>query len=332
MSPNKTRARIAMILVAGAALTSLMALASIWVQRSVSGTQTLSGKILPGFVADMPQVRTITITSKAGTYNLVRRGNSWVLPERGNYPVADENLSELAKSLSDLSYRSARTSDPGQFAKLGVDEPGPRSDATLIAIKGGTGQILASLYIGQKEDALFVRKVGSNDVFEADGTLPALGSPARWLDLKVLDITAETIASVSGQHTGEGRYDIVRRPDGGFAPVDGVANVTATTTAIALTKWAPVDVMAASDLTSDPVATHVTTLRTGLVVSVTAYEQDGRFWVAVSAYAQSADQSEAATKLNQRTDGWAFGLDGVAFADVTFKRDAVLRGPATAAP
>jgi hypothetical protein len=329
--PNKARARVAIILLASAVFTSTLAVASIWVQRNVSGEQVLTGKVLPGFAADMPQVRTITISTKGTTYNLVRRGADWVMPERGNYPVAASALSELAKSLSDLEYKAARTSDPTLFAKLGVDDPGRESDDALITIKGGTGQILAGLHIGQKEEALFVRKAGSNDVFEASGSLPSLTSPASWLDLKMLDVTPETIASVSGQHVGESRYDIVRRPDGGFAPVGGIANVTATTTAIALTKWAPTDVMAASELTSDPVASHVTNLRDGLVISLTAYEQGGQYWVAVSADATSSEQSEVATKLNQRCDGWAFALDPTTFADVTFKKDAILNGPASSA-
>jgi hypothetical protein len=329
--PDRARARLAMVFMAGALLTSVVAVASIWVQRNVSGEQTLSGKVLPDFAADMPQVRTITITSKSGPYNLVRRGNDWVMPERGNYRVAATALSDLAKALSDLEYKALRTSDPSQFARLGVDNPNPDGEGALLTIKGGTGQVIHNLYVGQKEDTLFIRKGGSNDVFEAAGRLPELVAPTRWLDLKVIDVTAETIASVSGQHVGEARYDIVRRPDGGFAPVGGDANVTATTTAIALTKWAPIDVMAASNLTTDPVATHVTTLRDGVVISLTAYEQEGRYWAAVSADATSPDQNAAANQLNQRTDGWAFGLDPTAFADITFKRDAILNGPAPGA-
>lgn len=326
-SPNKARARLVLIFVTVAIATSVIAATSFLVQRSVSGEQIMAGKVLPAFEADMPQVRIITITARGNSYNLVRRGANWVMPERGNYPVAPEQLAGLAKALSDLAYKAKRTSDPGQFARLGVDDPGPDSDGALISVKGATGQILASLYVGQKSDALFVRKAGSNDVFEATGTLPELGGAAAWLDLKVIDVTPETIASVSGQHVGESRYDIVRRPDGGFAPVGGVANVTATTTAIALSKWAPTDVMAASELSSDPIASHATTLRNGLVISLNAYVEGGRGLVVVSADSTSPDQNEAATKLNQSTDGWAFILDPTQFADVTFKRDSVVNGP-----
>jgi Domain of unknown function (DUF4340) len=325
--PNKARARVAAILVIAAVASTAGAAASFWLQRSATGDSAIAGKVLPGFQADMPQVRTITIASGGTSYNLVRRGTNWVMPERGDYPVSPSALSALAKGLSELDYKAKRTSDPGQFARLGVDDPRPETGGALISIKGATGQILDSLHIGQKEDILFVRKAGSNDVFEASGTLPELSGAAAWLDLKVLDVTPETIASVSGEDKAQARYDIVRRPDGGFAPVGGVANVTATTAAIALTKWAPIDVMAASSLTSDPIASHVTSLRSGVTISATAYQEGGRNWVVLSGDATSPDQMEVANKLNQRTDGWAFELSATDFADLTFTRAAVINGP-----
>jgi hypothetical protein len=236
-------------------------------------------------------------------------------------------LEGLAKGLSDLAYKSARTSDPAQFAKLGVDDPSGDNDSILLSLKGASSQLLGSVYLGMKSDALFVRKAGSNDVFEAEGNLPDLTSPTKWLDLKVIDVTAETIASVSGQRAGEAAFDIVRRPDGGFAPVGGQANVTATTSAIALTKWAPLDVMAASALSRDPIASHVTNLRGGMSIRVEAYSEGGRNWVVVSAASDNEAQNDAVAKINQRTDGWAFELNATDFADLTFARTAVLLGP-----
>jgi Domain of unknown function (DUF4340) len=325
--PNKKRAKTAGVLAAMAVATGALAVGSIWVQRSVSGEQTLSGKVLPDFSADMPQVVTITIAAAGGSYNLVRKGAIWVIPERGDYAVAPPSLASLAKGLADLSYKTARTSDPAQFARLGVADPGPKSDSVLISLKGASSQLLNSLYIGKKADAIFVRKAGSNEVFEADGKLPELSSLSYWLDLKVIDITAESIASVGGQHAKEAPFDIVRRPDGGFAPVGGQANVTATTCAIALTKWAPLDVMAASALTTDPIASHVTNLRDGTSIRAQAYEERGRKWVVLSAQSADDAQNDGVAKINLRTDGWAFELSASDFADLTFTKSALLNGP-----
>ena len=329
---DKIRARTAVLLVMGAVASIALAVGSYWVQRSITGEKTLSGKVLPDFAADMPQVRTITFTRNRGTYNLVRKGPNWVMPERGDYAVSPQALAGLAKALSDMSYKAERTSDPAQFARLGVDDPGTDSDGVLMSLKGGSNQILGSLYIGKKADATFVRKAGTNQVFEVVGTVPELNSPPFWLDLKVLDITPETIASVSGQRTREPRYDIVRRPDGGFAPLGGSANVTATTAAIALTKWAPLDVMPASQLSRDPIASHATNMRNGMIITATAYREEGRNWVVLSASATSDAPNDEVAKLNQRTDGWAFELNATDFADLTFTANAILTGPNIDAP
>jgi hypothetical protein len=325
--PNRRRGRAAMVLAAVAILTTGIAATSFWVQRTMTGEKTLSGKVLPDFSADMPQIRTLTLATNGGVYNLVRKGDVWVIPERGDYPVSPQALSALAKGLSDLSYKTARTSDPAQFARLGVDDPSPDHEGVLLSIKNTSGQILDSLHIGQKADALFVRRAGSNDVFEADGSLPNLTNPIAWLNLKVLDVTPETIASVSGQRAGEARYDIVRRPDGGFAPVGGIANVTATTAAIAITKWAPIDVMPASNLASNPIATHTTSLRSGVSISLAAYRERDRNWIVVSASSDTPTNEADVNKINRACDGWAFAISDTDFADVTFARPAIQSGP-----
>lgn len=330
--PDKSRARLAVILSIAAIATTALAAGSVWWQGRVSGEAALTGKVLSGFSADMPQVRVITIATPAETFTIVRRGNNWTMPERGNYPVTDAALSDFAKAMSELAYKGLRTSDPNQFAKLGVDDPKSGGTGTLITVKGATGQILASVHLAQIGQTTFVRKAGTNDVFEATGKLPDVMRAPIWLDLKVFDVLPENIASVSGQRRGEAGYGIIRRPDGGFAPVDGTPNVTATTSAIALTKWAPLDVKPASALTSDPVATHVTTMRDGLVISVTAYDEGERYFAAVSAQATTPEATLEAEKINQRSDNWAFALDATQFADLTFSKAAIENGPTPEQP
>ena len=323
---DKIHLRNAVILASLAILMTLLAGGSYWVQRTMDGVNQMSGKVLANFSAEMPQIRAIKIRTAQGAYTMVRSGAGWIMPERGNYPIAPEVLSVFAKALSGLTYVSARTSDPAQFARLGVDEPDFGSDSAVVSVKGKDNQLLHSFHIGKKAEAVFIRKVSSNDVFEVDGTLPILTRPARWLDLKVIDVTPETIATVSGQNVGEARYDIVRRPDGGFAPLGGQANVVATLTALTLTKWAPLDVMASSSLTSAPTASLSTSLKTGVTIQVTTYQERDRNWVVLTAATTSEDQTDFVSKLNQRTNGWAFELGTDDFAEFTLSRDAILFG------
>ncbi len=331
-APDRSRSRVTLILSFLALLSVAVAIGSIWFQRSVSEPPALSGQVLPDFSADMPQVRTITIASSSGSFSLTRAGSKWVIPERDNYPVLPQAMSVLAKELADLAFVSARTSDPTQFARLGVGDPSDASDGYLIAIKGATGQILRRFHIGQKSETTFVRMADSNDVFEVRGKVSKLGALSAWLDMAVLDVLPENIASVSGGSNAQTAYAIVRRPDGGFAPVGGQANSSATATALALTKWAPVDVKASGALTSDPLATHATTLRDGMIISVTAYRQTDGLWVVISADTLSGQVTPDVSNLNQRTDGWAYRLDSADFALFTLPRDTILTGASGAAP
>jgi hypothetical protein len=312
--PDKARARLALGLSLLALLSIAVAAGSIWTQRSSGGVQVLSGKVLPDFDADLPQVRTVSIKSKGQSYSLLRAGNKWVMPERDGYPVSNQAMFNLAKQLTDLTYKSASSSDPAQFARLGVDDPSPDSNSALISIKGGTGQLMHSFYIGQKSETTFVRQAGSNNVSEANGVVSNLDQPSEWLDMAVLEILPENISTVSGQRSGEASYSIVRRPDGGFAPVGGQANSAATETALAITKWGPLDVKAASSLSTNPIASHVTSLRDGTIISIAAYKEAEGLWVVVSADTINGEGSSVATTLNQRTDGWAYSLDPTSFA------------------
>lgn len=330
--PDQIRRRQAIILGISAVVMALLALGSFPLARAMSGETRLSGKVLPNFSAQMPEIETITIVWRGVRYDLVKRGSQWVIPQRGNYPVQAETLAHLAKGLSDLSYKTLRTSDPAQFARLGVGPPSVSSPSALISFKNAARATLASLYIGRRGETMLVRKSGSDDVFEVSGNLPELGPPALWLDLQVIDIAPETIASVSGQRQGAASYDIVRRPDGGFAPLGGRPNVTATTAAIALTKWSPLDVAPARTLTVEPVAIHTTRLRTGLGITATAYEAMGRYWVRLSAVSETADQIGTAAELNQRLKNWAFQVSASDFADLTFPLDAIVSGPGAVTP
>jgi hypothetical protein len=322
--PNKARLRTALTL-CGCALASLVLAAGSYVlQPAISGTQVVSGKVLPEFAADMPQVRTITVQTAATSYSLVRQGSRWVMPERDNFPVSQAALSQLAKQLSDLSYVAARTSDPSAFARLGVDDPGPDSNGALVSIKGSTGQLLGSLHIGQKADAVFVRKAGSNAVFETTALKLEFAAPSNWLDFPTLDVLPENIASVTGQTASQPAYSIVRRPDGGFGPVGGVQNTAATACAIAMTNWAPIDVRAANGLTGDPVASHATTLKDGTVINVALYTQTDGNWAVVSADTTTGEATPKTTQINRRTDGWAFKLAGEQFDELTLSRRAIM--------
>ena len=82
---------------------------------------------------------------------LLRQGEAWVLPDRGNYPVRPEKLREMLVGLTELRLVEARTADRAQLDRLGVDDPArPGSTAVLLRILGPQDQPIAELVVGRR--------------------------------------------------------------------------------------------------------------------------------------------------------------------------------------
>jgi hypothetical protein len=317
---SSTLAVLAMIAAACVGLAVL----GTGLEQARSGEIRASGKVFAGIRQTFPDVRQIRVTTPAGSYRLVRDGAGWVMPERSNYPVSRPTLEALARGLADLERRAERSADPGQYNRLGVAEPREGGDGTLLEMTDGNGALLGSAWIGQRGDATYVRQSDSPTVFLASGSLPPLAEPAAWLDLRVLDIGAEQIASVEIE-AGPDSHAILRRPDGGFAlDGTGAASPGATAAAVALSRFDPVDVAPLGSLASVPVAGHhVTLLRDGTQVTLEArVDGDGAGWVSVTA---SGPQGEA---IAARASGWAYRLAPYDFADLGLSGRAALPPPA----
>jgi Domain of unknown function (DUF4340) len=324
---NANRARAALWYLAGAALAIGFATAAHILAERATTPNRLSGLVLPDFAQISPQVTRITIATNEGNYSMVKQGQTWIVPERGGYPAIPDSINQLSRGLEALSYRAARTSDPDQHGRLGVADPAAGGDGALLSVLGASGPAFASLFIGMRGDDLYIRKPGSNEVFLAEADLPPLRSPAQWLDLNVIEVLPEQIATVSVALGDGTAYDVVRRPDGGLGPVGGVPNVNATTSALALTKWRPIDVAPAAEVAGTPVFTHKTVLRTAIEITASGYERDGRGWIKISASSTSPEGQAVAAKINARATGWAFALTPNDFADYNFSTQSVLKGP-----
>lgn len=321
-------------LVAGGALAVLGGAATAW-QAAARRGDTANGPFLPDF-ADLADTATlVSIETQAGAWTLVRGADgNWSMPERGGYPVDTGTLQSLARGLGAMKEVSARSSDPASHVRLGVaDPPGP--SGAVVEVRDAAGTRLARIAIGPAGRAAggrppprHARRAGDDAVWLVAADLPPLDSVIAFLDLPALDIVPERIASVSVQGVG-GAYDIVRRPDGGFAPVGGTANINATAAALAISKWQPVDAARAETLVGPVVASHRTTLRNGVTVSATLRGHQGGSWFTLSATTASAEPGALAEvrALNDRFGGWAYQLPPNVAADFNFARDSVLRGP-----
>jgi hypothetical protein len=307
-APDAVRAKQALALGLAAIFSLGVAAASLGVPRLMRGEQSASGPVLKGFARSFERMGRIDVSSARLSVSLVRGDQGWTMPQRGGHPIDAQALANVAKALSDLSLTDVRATGPQAAARLGLDDPKGGGQGTHLVVTSTTGAALYDVFLRQTQGATLVRFANQDAIYEAKGALPRLDELALWLNLKPVDIMPENIASVQAQMAGEPAYDIVRRPDGGFAPLGGSANPVATQTALALTQFVAEDVHARASLTAQPLGTHTTFLRTGLHVVATFYQSETGTCAAIAAKADETGGQAAADAINKIAKGWCYDM------------------------
>ena len=95
-----------------------------------------------------------------------------------------------------------------------------------------------------------------------------------------------------------------------------ISRLSASTTALAVTRFSPVDVKPASDLTTRPIARHISETFDGLEIDLKAYREPFGVWVTVRAV-EAGEGARRAQAINARAEGWAFRMTDYDFQDFT---------------
>jgi hypothetical protein len=95
-----------------------------------------------------------------------------------------------------------------------------------------------------------------------------------------------------------------------------ISRLAASTTALAVTRLNPVDVKPASDLTTDPIARHISETFDGLEIDLRAYREPFGLWVTLRAV-EAGEGARRAAAINEKAEGWAFRITDYDFQDFT---------------
>jgi hypothetical protein len=130
----------------------------------------------------------------------------WGLASRGGYPVQETKLRGMLTALTELRLMDPRTSDPKEFATLGVEDPNaPTSNSNLLRVLDGSGKIIVAVIVGHRRvrtggnvpDEVYVRRPGDNQSWLAEGSLEVDADPQLWLDRDIMNIDHSRIAKVT---------------------------------------------------------------------------------------------------------------------------------------
>ncbi len=272
--------------------------------------------VFPGLVAKLADAAKIEITHKGSTLTLDRGGKGaaadWGIAARADYPAQSGKVHELLANLTELRLDEQRTSDPAEYARLGVADPaGKDADSTLLRVLDGKGGTIAALIVGHARtapsggaDTLYVRRPGEAQSWLADGKLAPTAEMQDWLDRNIVNIDATKVVT-----------DVVTRGDATltFGRTGDKFGLTAPTDHPKLDDDKLDEVGGAlADLTlqdvrrapapGKPLGRAVVTTKDGTVVTADVSKDGADIWATFAASGKDA------AALDKKVSGWAYEI------------------------
>ncbi len=284
--------------------------------RPIARIDARTGSPLLPQGSDLAQVMLVSVYSADGAYRLVRNDTIWRMDTPEGYPVRPDRVRALLTGISDISWGEPRTRDPRKFDEISLGDPREGGRGALVRLARTEGEEILSFISGQRDGKLYGRLPDMEMAYRLDGNLPPLHGRDAWLDFAVLNLQPETIGAVVLRPADGDELMLVRDP--GESPRDFrpgpahrderlVSPLAASTPALALSRFQPVDVKPASALTSQPVAEHITLTHDGLEIAARAYRESDGFFLTLRAV-EAGEGAARAAAINARAAGWAFEL------------------------
>lgn len=200
------RSRGLLVFVSGAVLAA--AVAAYFVERSSSTpTGAVSDRLFPSMDTIVDEVASIEIETSQARLHMVRDGDDWLLPEKTNMAAQADKVRAIFIGLADLKAIEAKTSDPGNFARVGVDEPTDAgSTATRLTLRDQNNDELAALLLGNFIEggtsgrSRFVRRSGRDQVWLAEPQFDVVAQASAWVNRSLLAVDGSRVESVVITH------------------------------------------------------------------------------------------------------------------------------------
>lgn len=330
---RKRRLQIMGGIAAGLTVLTLIAYATGGPKAPVS--ERKGQPVIPEFAAIRAEAGEIRVTLSDDSYSLVNTQDGWKMGHERGYPIRPDRLAELATGLEALSWGEGRTRDPDKLNRIGLGDPREGGTGALIEILDENGNVSAALITGRKDRRLYGRLPGQVQAFQVQGELPPFYNHQAWLDFDILEINSDAISAVRiFDSLGESLYlqRSVGSSDRSFVPGPPyqdfrlVSRLAASTPALALTRFSPVGVKPANDLSTRPVARHITETHDGLEVDVSAYREPDGYFITLRAV-EAGEGAHRGSTINDKAEGWAFELAEYDWREFTPRVASIVRAP-----
>jgi hypothetical protein len=326
-----------------AVITAVMLVVAVTAYASynrVAQVRVAGAALFPDLAAQANGIAKIIITQGNKTLTLVRDKESWLLENRGGYPVKSEAVRAMLLRLAEAELVEAKTRSPERYSVLELEDPqGADAKSRLLRVLDDKGETLGEVVVGKKRSDAFgssrggtyVRKPGDMQTWLVNAEITVATGVRDWVQPSIIDIPAAKIASATIVLPGEEPLKIVRdasdtskhslaaMPEGkklkdNFA----IGAIVRAAGSIELD-----DVRKPTSPPDKDASVAELEVDGGLAVTLRLRKEGEDYWLSAEASGAEGDAKKAAEDIMRRVQGWEFKLSS-AKAQSLLKRRADL--------
>lgn len=260
----------------------------------------LGEALLPALNPSINDIDSVQVSDGDQVITLERGEDGWSIRERDGYAAQVGRVRELLLALAEATLLEEKTSNPENYAALGLAEP------TTVTLTGEAFDEPLQVSLGngaRRGSATYVRRSAEAPSWLASGNISAEADALSWLDPIILNVPGERIQSVtithadgevvriekaSAQETG---YSLLDVPEGQELRYDAIANPIGSTLANLRLEDVSAAATTASSLDGAEALTQVRYLTfDGLALDVAIFAAGDAQWLTMQA---SVDEEQA---------------------------------------
>lgn len=184
-------------ILAGAAAVLLGSGIALLAHRESAQSERPGAKLFPALAGSLDEVAEIRLSKGDGSRTTLRKeAGGWSVVER-QYPADGARVRELLLGLVAMKVVEPKTSDPANYARLGVEAPDTATAASTL-VEVVAGEKTWPLIVGRNAEgrALYVRKPDEKAAALVEPSVSVAPDQKRWIDRQLTDLRGDAVHEV----------------------------------------------------------------------------------------------------------------------------------------
>jgi len=311
--------------------------AYVWYARQRDDHEGAIGttRLFPQLEQQLNDIARIRVEHGGERYDVVRHGEGWQLPGKGNFPAVFERVKLLLLGIARLEKVEAKTGKPENYARLGVADPSATNHSFRLSLYAGDRRPVASLIVGRisigliagGKDGIFARQSNDTQTWLTAGRLYLPASPVDWVNRRIIhikpkDVKRVTITQVDGEalvieksNRGAPDFKVVHSSATAVPQTGDGVNLLAR--GLAGLDMDDVRRLDDADFQTAKAVSAVFETWDGLTVSAYTLDREGHLWVRLKVGVAGLGAEDLSTvrtlpddvaALRSQLDGWVFQI------------------------